>query len=128
MSKPQNHLPKLEAEVRALRERVATLKDTKRRLGERLHRQDEVIRRLRTERPAGSTPVKRARPDPFAHLTGTEYVRQVLDSKETRRVKPAQVRRFEEELKGASEDEVNALFPQDALLSNFVRNLWEWGH
>src|SRR3954464_10315209 len=127
MSNSEDRLAKLEAEVRSLRERVATLKDTKRRLGERLHRQDEVIRGLRTGRPAPSTPINRAKPDPFGHLTGTEYVRQVLDSKETPRVKPAQVRRFEEELKGVSEAEVNALFPQDALLSNFVRNLWEWG-
>jgi hypothetical protein len=68
------------------------------------------------------------RRDPFDHLHGVEYVRQVLESKDTPRVKPAQMRRFEQELQGATENDVAALFPSDRLLSNLVRNLWEWGN
>src|SRR3954470_14475125 len=128
MSNSEDRLAKLEAEVRALRQRVGSLKETKRNLGGRLERQADEIRRLRAERRASVAPRKKVRRDPFTHLAGVEYVRQVLESKETPRVSQEQLRRFERELQAAPESDVTAMFPQDALLSNFVRNLWEWGN
>jgi sulfatase maturation enzyme AslB (radical SAM superfamily) len=127
MSSPEDRLAKLEAEVLALRERVVALKETKRNLGVRLQQRDEEIRRLRTAgRTQSRSPKKRL--DPFDHLHGVDYVRNVLETKETPRVSQDQLRRFERELQGATDGAIAALFPRDPMLSNFVRNLWEWGN
>ena len=119
MKNAEAHVAKLEAEIRALRQQVASLKQTKRNLADRLETRTEEIRRLRAEM---------LKFDRFGHLSGLEYVGQSLASRDTPRVSPEQLRRLERELQGAVEADVRALFRGDQMLSNFVLNLWEWGN
>jgi MoaA/NifB/PqqE/SkfB family radical SAM enzyme len=59
---------------------------------------------------------------------GIEYPLLLLGRTGHPRVTPDQLRRIEQELLAATLDEVVGLFPGDRMLSNFVLNLWEWGH
>ena len=153
MAATGNHVAKLEAEVRKLRDRVRSLKRTKSQLGLRIKRQDERIRQLRASRnlktapppaavapptpaavapepespvvPVQSPPVDEAPHSP--PVTGAEYARQLLEKAKHPRITAEQLRRLEQELMTASDEEVAQLFPEDRLLSNFLTNVWEWG-
>ncbi len=155
MAAPPNHVAKLEAEVRKLRGRVHSLKETKSRLSLRIRLQNERIRQLRAvnEAAATSPPTAEATavvppavvvPEPEVTAipaqatqaseisevpppTGVEYARQLLDDIKHPRVTAEQLRKLEKELMSASEEEVAGLFPEDRLISNFLLNLWEWG-
>ena len=109
---------KLVAEIKHLRERVATLKDKKEHLERRLEARDARIAELLAER--------RARNKPPAGPV--DYTRRLLGRKGHPRVSTDELRRIESELAGAGRDDVTALFPNDSLLANFVLNIWEWAH
>src|ERR1051325_3235691 len=60
--------------------------------------------------------------------SGAGYVALLLNSVGHARVTPAQLNRIQEEVATISEDVVLNIFPNDALLSNFVLNMWELAH
>jgi hypothetical protein len=59
---------------------------------------------------------------------GIDYFRTILGHGRHARLTPAQVQRLERELMSANLDQVLSLYPDNRMLSAFVRNLWEWGH
>ena len=114
----------LRSEVSRLRGRVESLSATKDRLRERIAVQNEKIRELRKRRAAVTKASKAEIDDTY----GAEHVRLLLGRTKRPRLNAEQLRRVETELMSATLDEVLGLFPDDRLLSNFVLNLWEWGH
>jgi len=66
--------------------------------------------------------------DQLEHARGIDYARLLLNKIRHARLTDVQMRRLEQELLSASLDDVLDLFPADRMLSNFVLNLWEWGH
>jgi pyruvate-formate lyase-activating enzyme len=59
---------------------------------------------------------------------GIDHARKLLAHCGHARLTAEQMQRLERELMAASLDEVLSLYPDDRMLSNFVLNLWEWGH
>jgi sulfatase maturation enzyme AslB (radical SAM superfamily) len=138
MAELSHRIAKLETELRKLRARNKNLKRKKQHLILRVKRQDEYIRQLRAAKPAPTPAVPseaQSQPRPSTVTepkeapppTGAEYARQLLHDTKHPRLTAAQLRRLEQELMTATEDEIATLFPEDRLISNFVRNLWEWG-
>ena len=108
----------LTAEIQRLRQRVATLKDKKQHLEQRLKDRDARIARLVASRRANHQ-------QPAGPVA---YTRRLLERKGHPRVTKEQLTQIESELAGASLEDVTGLFPHDPLLANFVLNIWEWAH
>jgi len=115
---------RLKSEVCRLNARVESLDTLNDRLRRRITFQQKKIRELRKFPPA----VTKATKAEIANTYGAEHVRLLLGAKKRPRLNVEQLRRVETELMSATLDEVLSLFPDDRLLSNFVLNLWEWGH
>lgn len=113
---------KLKAEVSRLTTRVESLHTINDRLRTRLTAYKSRIRELR--KGPSAMPVTQAAID---EASGVEYARLLLATKRPR-LNAAQLQRLGTELRSATLDDVRGLFPDDALLSNFVLNVWESRH
>ena len=120
---PAAEIERLQSEVSRLKGRVESLHTVNDRLRDRITAHQETIRELRKRPP----PVKATKAE-IDETYGIEHVRLLLGTTKRPRLNAEQLRRVETELQSATLDEVLALFPDDRLLSNFVLNLWEWGH
>jgi MoaA/NifB/PqqE/SkfB family radical SAM enzyme len=116
-------IERLQGKVSRLKSRVDSLTAENEQLRRRLDAQQEKIREFR-QRPAAT----KASKSDIDETYGIEHVRLLLGTTKRPRLNAEQLRRVETELASATLDEVLALFPDDRLLSNFVLNLWEWGH
>lgn len=135
-----SEIERLESAVRELRARVHSLKVTKANLRRRVELQEEMLRELRrrqvpekSARPAAaplwsSKPAEKIPSEEIERAHGIDYPRLLLSARGHARLTASQVRRIEAELMTVSVDEVQALFPSDRVLSNFLLNLWEWSH
>jgi sulfatase maturation enzyme AslB (radical SAM superfamily) len=133
-------IERLTATVRLLRARVESLKATKGNLRRRVEVQEATLRELRKRhvaeqslRPAAaslwsSKPAEKIPYEEIERASGIDYPRLLLRARGHARLMASEVRRIETELMTVSVDEVQALFPSDRVLSNFLLNLWEWGH
>ena len=139
MNNHDAEIERLESTVRELRARVDSLKEVKARLRRRVEAQDASLRELRTQLQHRHAPARRGKklavaqgePLPYEDIErahGIEYARMLLRSRGHARVKAVELPRLETELMSATLEEVLASFPDDRMLSNFVLNLWEWGH
>jgi sulfatase maturation enzyme AslB (radical SAM superfamily) len=133
-------IERLKSTVRLLRARVQSLKATKANLRHRVEVQAEMLREFRRRHDAEKSPEpavaalwssKPAEEIPYEEIErahGIDYPRLLLRARGHARLSTSQLRRIEAELMTVSVDEVQALFPSDRMLSNFLLNLWEWGH
>ena len=138
-----SEIARLESTVRDLRARVESLKEVKARLSRRVEAQDETLRELRRriredeERVRGhrvvtgrfsNKPAEKIPQSEIDRAHGIDYPRLLLRARGHARVMAEETQRIEAELMSATLDEVLASFPGDRMLSNFLLNLWEWGH
>src|SRR6185295_4306013 len=114
---------KLKSEVSRLNARVESLHTINSQLRTRLTAYRSTILELRKRHPA--VPVAEADID---KSSGVEYVQLLLGTTKRPRLNAEQLQRLGTELSSVTLDEVRGLFPGDALLSNFVLNVWEWRH
>ena len=130
-------LARLDSTVRVLRARVENLKAAKASLRRRVEAQEETLRGLRRAQKDAARAVtslwslKPAEKIPSAEIeraSGIDYARLLLRHRGHPRLMASEVGRIETELMSATVEEVLGLFPEDRLLSNFLLNLWEWGH